>query len=104
MYQYRLLDQRERQLLVYHWQPGDAFLGPDHPHLHASAALSAQVIAGETEPIDLASRHLATGRVSLEAFIRMLIEEFDVAPQRPDWRETLARTESVFQDEATQRL
>jgi len=104
MYQYRLLDQRERQLLVYHWQPGDAFLGPDHLHLHVSAALSAQLVAAETETIDLASRHLATGRVSLEAVIRMLIEEFDVAPQRADWRETLARTESVFQDEATQRL
>lgn len=104
MYQYRLLDQRERELLVYHWQPGDAFLGPDHPHLHVSAALLAQVTAINTETIDLSGRHLATGRVSLEAVIRTLIDEFGVAPQRPDWRETLARTETVFQDEATQRI
>jgi len=104
MYQYRLLDQRERELLVYHWQPGDAFLGPDHPHVHVSAALSAQVTAIDTEIIDLTGLHLATGRVSLEAVIRMLIEEFGVAPQRPDWREILARTEAVFQDEATQRI
>jgi hypothetical protein len=104
MYQYRLLDRAERELLVYHWQPGDAFLGPDHPHVHVSAALLAHVTAVDTETIDLTSVHLATGRVSLEAVIRMLIEEFGVAPQRPDWRETLARTETVFQDEATQRF
>ena len=104
MYQYRLLDRPERELLVYHWQPGDAFLGPDHPHVHVSAALSAQGAAGETETIDLDGRHLATARVSLEAVIRMLIEEFGVAPQRSDWRGTLARTEALFRGESTQRL
>jgi hypothetical protein len=104
MYQYRLLDRAERELLVYHWQPGDAFLGPDHPHVHVSSALLANVTAIDTETIDLTSLHLTTGRVSLEAVIRMLIEEFSVAPQRADWRETLTRTEAVFQDETTQRI
>jgi hypothetical protein len=37
MYEYRLLDRDERELLVYHWQPGEDFLGPDHPHVHVSA-------------------------------------------------------------------
>ena len=104
MYQYRLLDHGERELLTYHWQPGDFFLGPDHPHLHVSAALSARATTSQTETIDLDGRHLPTARVSLEAVIRMLIEEFGVAPQRADWRDTLARTEGVFWDEATQRL
>jgi hypothetical protein len=103
MYQYRLLDREERELLVYHWQPGDIFPGPDHPHVHISAALSARINATNTETIDLDGRHLATGRVSLEAFVRMLIEEFAVAPQRPDWRQTLDRTEAVFREEVTQR-
>jgi hypothetical protein len=49
MYQYRLLDREERELLVYHWQPGDAFAGPDHPHVHVSAALSARINAADTE-------------------------------------------------------
>lgn len=104
MYQYRLLDHDERELLVYHWQPGDEFLGPDHPHVHVSAALSARVNALEVEPIDLAGRHLTTGRVSLEAVIRMLIEDFGVAPQRADWRDTLARTGLAFRDGVTQRV
>ncbi len=103
MYQYRLLDREERELLVYHWQTGDIFPGPDHPHVHISAALSARINATNTETIDLDGRHLATGRVSLEAFVRMLIEEFAVAPQRPDWRQTLDRTEAVFREEVTQR-
>lgn len=101
MYQYRLLDHDHRELLVYHWQPGDTFLGPDHPHVHVSATLSAHVTAVQTETIELDRRHLATARVSLEAVVRMLIEEFGVAPQRSDWRDTLARTEAVFRDEAT---
>lgn len=103
MYQYRLLDHDERELLIYHWQPGDIFLGPDRPHVHVSAALSAQITATQTETIDLDGRHLATARVSLAALIRMLIEEFGVAPQRSDWRDTLARTETIFRDEV-QRL
>jgi hypothetical protein len=101
MYQYRLLDSEERELLVYHWQPGDAFAGPDHPHAHVSAALSARISAAETETIDLDGRHVATGRVSLEAFVRMLIEEFGVAPQRSDWRQSLERAKAVIREEAT---
>jgi hypothetical protein len=104
MYQYRLLDHDERELLVYHSQPGNEYLGPDHPHVHVAAALTARVNALETESIGLAGRHLATGRISLEAVIRMLIEEFGVAPQRADWRDTLARTEGVFRDETTYRI
>jgi hypothetical protein len=45
MYEYRLLDHHHQELLVYHWQPGSSYLGPDHPHLHVSASLRAQVNA-----------------------------------------------------------
>jgi hypothetical protein len=104
MYQYRLFDHARRELLVYHWQPGDEFLGPDHPHVHVSAALSAQIDALEFESIDLGRRHLVTERVSLAAFVRMLIEEFGVAPLRSDWRKTLGRTETIFRDEDPQPI
>ncbi len=96
MYEYRLLDRDERELLVYHWQPGEAYLGLDHPHLHVSAALSAQINAVDRRSMDLDKLHLATGRVSLAAVIRMLIVEFRIAPQRPDWSAILQRTEQVF--------
>jgi hypothetical protein len=69
-----------------------------------SAALSAPVTAIDTETIDPASLHLATGRDSFDAVIHKLIEEFGVTPRRPDWRETLARTETTFQDEIRQRI
>ncbi len=102
MYEYRLLDYHFEELLVYHWQPGLDFEGPDHPHLHVSSALNVQGDAVTHHEIDLDKLHVATGRVSLEAIIRMLITEFRVAPQRHDWRETLDRTEATFRDEAAQ--
>lgn len=99
MYQYRLLDHDVRELLVYHWQPGPNYLGPNYPHLHVSAALNAQTSAVDRQAIDLDKLHLATGRVSLASAVRMLITELRVAPQRPDWAAALERAERVFQEE-----
>lgn len=96
MYEYRLLDHDQRELLVYHWQPGVAHRGPDHPHLHVSAALTARIDARTSQEIGLDKRHLPTDRVSFEAVVRMLIEEFGIAPLRNDWQATLERTEAVF--------
>jgi hypothetical protein len=93
MYAYRVLDHQERELLVYHWQPGPGFLGPDHPHVHVSAALHARINAVTTRAYDLDKRHLATGHVSLAMVVRMLIEEFGIAPLRPDWPQILERAE-----------
>lgn len=93
MYQYRLLDHDHRELLVYHWQPGTEFQGPDHPHLHVSAALDAQVDAVTRREIGLDKLHIATGQVSLAALAWMLITEFGIAPLRHDWRTTLDRTD-----------
>ena len=87
---------------MYHWQPGEAYLGPDHPHLHVSASLSAQTSAVDRQSIDLGKLHLATGRVSLASVVRMLITEFGIAPRRHDWAETLDRTERIFQEETGQ--
>jgi hypothetical protein len=80
MYEYRLLDHDQTELLVYHWQPGPEFQGPDSPHLHISAALQAQIDAVTNLRIDLDRRHVTTGRVSLEGIVRMLITEFGIAP------------------------
>jgi hypothetical protein len=95
-YEYRLLDRDHRELLVYHWQPGREFAGPDHPHLHVSAPLAAQVVATTRRTIPLDKLHLATERVTLAAVIRMLIEEFGVSPIHRDWRRRLARADEVL--------
>ena len=104
MYEYSLLDRDETELLVYHWQP-DA--DRTYPHLHVSAALSVRRRALEDkQAIDLDGLHLPTGRVSLEAIVRMLIDEFEIAARYPeaDWRRRLEETEAVFRDAATQRI
>ena len=95
MYEFRLLDHQERELLVYHWQPTSEFRGQDHPHLHVSVALHAQLNAVTSRAYDLDKRHLATGDVSLAMVERMLIEEFGIAPLRPDWQQVLDRAGQV---------
>ena len=102
MYQYRLLDHFDRELLVYHWQPGPDFLGPDHPHLHVSASLSTQTSALERRSIDLDKLPLATGRVSLASVVRMLFTEFGIATRRHDRAEVLDHAERIFQEELGQ--
>lgn len=88
MYEYRLLDHHDREPLVYHWHPNAA--GPATHHLHVSASLDAQFDALTKREIALDKRHLTTGIVSLQAFVPMLVTEFDVRPLREDWREQLA--------------
>ncbi len=92
MYQYSLLDRNHRELLVYHWQPKSA--GPDYPHLHVSASVDAQFDAITRHRIDLDKRHSATGQVTLKAFIRMLITEFQIKPLRSDWEARLKASDS----------
>lgn len=89
-YVYGLLDRNETELLAYHWHPGGEFAGPDPPHLHVSVALRPAVPSGDRALLPLDKLHLATGGVSLAAFVRMLIEEFGVRPLPADWRERLA--------------
>jgi hypothetical protein len=96
MYTLTLHDSAHRELLVYHWHPGRSFLGPDHPHLHVSAALDAQVDAMSRREIGLDKLHLPTGQVTLAAFVRMLITEFNVAPIRSEWRDILDRAETAL--------
>ena len=102
-YEYRLLDSQSTELLVYHWQPNSIAGGPKHPHLHVSARISAQTAFATWQPFPLDSRHLPTGRVSLEAIIRLLIAEFGIAYRHRNWMARLNRTEAVFRQEMTQR-
>lgn len=95
-YSFRLVDRLERELLTYHWMPGPLFLGPDHPHLHVSAALEVQADALTRSTIPLDKLHLPTGQVSIAAFVRMLITELGIEPRRDDWRATLDRVESAI--------
>ena len=102
MYEYRILDQQETELLVWHWQPGDEWFGPDHPHIHVSATLQARMRDGEElRAFDLDKIHVPTGRVLLEAVVRMLINEFNIRPARANWEAILERSEGKFWEEVT---
>lgn len=89
-YRISLLDRNGREALAWHWQPGSEYAGPDHPHLHVSAAVGFPDGRGHRTTVDLDKLHLPTGPVSLAGIVRMLVEEFGVQPIGGDWRERLA--------------
>jgi hypothetical protein len=101
-YEYRILDSEEDELLVYHWQPDGVARGPDYPHLHVSATISAKISATTRQPLPLDRRHIPTGRVSLEAVVRLLIAEFGIGYRHRNWLTRLNLTENVFRREMTQ--
>ncbi|MGI8477716.1 MAG: hypothetical protein ACR2OO_15295 [Thermomicrobiales bacterium] len=87
-YFYEILDPDGREILSYHWHPEAS--GPDHPHLHLSGRLPPFDLGPRFAPVALGAVHVATGQVAFGAVVRMLIEEFGVAPRRADWRGVVA--------------
>jgi hypothetical protein len=86
-YRYRIDSAAADELALWHWHPKDRQGRPHryaHPHLHAQAG-------------QLAGLHLPTGRVSVEAVLRLLLNEFDVRPRRDDWQDVLAACEAAFE-------
>ena len=83
-YEYALLDRNGTELPAHHWHTSDRFAGPDHPHVHVSAALRPARPNGDRAGLPLDKLHLAIGLVSLAAFVRVLVEEFGVRPLAAD--------------------
>jgi hypothetical protein len=86
-YRYRIDSPAGTELVLWHWHPGDRQGNPHRrprPHLHAQVG-------------ELRGRHLLTGRVSMEAVIRVLLDDFDVRPRRSNWRSVLDATEAQFE-------
>lgn len=88
-YYYTIEDENDHEILVYHWHPTAPKSKTPYPHmqLEYGAKVGRQELPGE---------HIPTGRVSLEAFIRLLLEVFKVPEQKADWRDVLSRTEQRF--------
>ncbi len=89
-YFFAVHDRNGRDVLSWHLQPGPEFAGPDHPHLHVSAAVGFPDGRGHPTMVDLDKLHLPAGPVALAAIVRMLVEEFRVQPVVTDWRDRLA--------------
>lgn len=82
-YFYALHDERQREIIAFHWHPETE--NQKEPHLHVYPASNIMTL--------LAKVHLPTGRITLEQFLRFLIIELDVKPLRNDWERVLAGTE-----------
>jgi hypothetical protein len=80
-YEYYIQDDDERELIAWHWHPESTIT---YPHLHVPAG-----------PIHHKT-HVPTGRVSIEAVIRLLITEYGVPPIRDDWAAVLEDAEANF--------
>jgi hypothetical protein len=89
-YETSILDRDGNEIVAYHWHP----LGQSnvkHPHVHLSNQIRPIELGRNQTPLPLADMHLATGVVPLAHVVRMLIEEFGVAPLRDDWDAALPR-------------
>jgi hypothetical protein len=88
-YVYAVSDERDDLIAAWHWHPTSGRAGDEahSPHIHAY---------GDRATLTLHKLHLPTGRVSLEALVRFLIEDFDVIPRRTDWSAILSRHEEAF--------
>jgi hypothetical protein len=83
-YVYSLDDDAGNVIVAYHWHPD---IGPRYPHLHVRA----------TARRDVMKAHFPTARISLEEFVRLLIEDFDVRPRRSHWKKILVQTQATFE-------
>ena len=80
MYTIQLRDPTE--VVAYQWHPQRTIDLP-YPHVHfgpASARPDSAVRTGELHNV-----HVPTGLVSIEEVIRLVVDEFQVEPRRPDW-------------------
>ncbi len=81
-YFYTVHDADEREVLLYHFHPRGSS-SVTTPHLHLGQGT-------QVARVEVRNAHLPTGDVSLNAIIRVLIEEMGVNPRRSDWEFILA--------------
>jgi hypothetical protein len=82
-YAYTFLDAQGSEVFSYHWHPG---IGPRYPHMHIKS----------TPVKALAKAHFPTGRVSLEEFVRVLLQDLKMRPRRANWKHILQETQAAF--------
>jgi hypothetical protein len=83
---------RDREFISAHWHRLARNSDVDFPHYHLG-------MAALTEDGGYFARaHIPSPRVSLEAFIRLMIRDLGLTPARDDWEERLARGEEAFEE------
>jgi hypothetical protein len=83
---YKVADAEGNLVLAFHWHPEGSGRAT-WPHIHAYGSYSS---------FSLDRLHPPTGRVSIEAVVRFLIEDLDVIPRKDAWRTILDEREREF--------
>ena len=84
-YTYEIAELSGREVLAFHFHPTSGAV--PFPHIHDRQ---------HREPVDLSHVHIPSGRVSLEAVIRLAITELGVKPRRDDWESVIAESEQAW--------
>lgn len=92
-YFHALENEGGMEIVAYHWHPGGES-AVRFPHLHIERGIGAAL--GEVHRY-----HFPTGRVALEAVLRLAVREFGAEPQRGDWSEVLDESQSAFEERST---
>lgn len=89
-YMYALELDGHGELIAAHWHPSSKVSTYRAPHYHVGG------VALSDTGVFLERAHIPSGRVSLEEFIRTMIDQFGIPPSCADWAERLDRTEAAF--------
>ena len=88
-YHYTLREDEGSEIFSYQWHPNvPGSVSFPHLHLRHGARL------GRSE---FEKAHLPTGRVTVEDFVRLLIDDFGVPPAREDWEQALEESRTEFE-------
>jgi hypothetical protein len=75
-YSYAVDDENGQEILAFHWHPINHDI--DYPHLHISNG------AGRYLREEIRDIHFPTRRIAFEEFALMLIENFEIVPDKDD--------------------
>lgn len=92
-YYYELQTRAGDEVISFHWHP-EQRSSVTFPHLHIGSGAGVKIHRG------FYKAHLPTPRTPLEDFLWLLLEDFDVQPERADWRKTLQQGRARFEAES----
>lgn len=92
-YHYTLGESDGHEILSYQWHPSVPG-SVSFPHLHLQ-------YGAHLRRSEFGRAHLPTGRVTLEGFVRLLLDDFDVPPARDDWEQALEESRREFDSDRT---
>jgi hypothetical protein len=90
-YQYGIENEHGHDILHFHWHPESTVDTVDFPHLHIGYG------AADRLRKEFYGIHFPSGRVSFEDVGLILLEHFEVEPERADAKEILAQNKALFE-------